>query len=979
MTLSPLVEFAPFRLDVRDERLWRAQEARPLTPKAFAVLRCLVAHAGQLVTKATLMDTVWPETAISESTLTGCIWEVRQALGDSARHPHHLETVHGRGYRFIAPVTELAAPAAQLPAAVELPLAAPVPAVPVGCLVGREAELAHLAQWYETARQGQRQVALIGGEPGIGKSALVETFVAQVAATAPVWIAHGQCIDQYGAGEPYLPLLEALGRLCRGAEGDAIVAVLHQVAPSWLVHLPAVVSAGEREALARLARGSTPARMMRELAEALDVVTTTRPVLLVLEDVHWSDLPTLEWLHYVARRRDPARLLVIGTYRPVEVIVRTHPLQRVRAELRQLPQGKELVLDYLSETAVAAYLTHRFGAVPQMARLAHTLHQRTNGNPLFLLAVVDELLRRHILHQTDDAWGVAGGLEAIAEIIPESLHILIEQHVAHLSRDDQRLLDVASVAGVEFTAAAVAAGLAHAEERVEARCTALAQQGRFLQASGRAAWPDGTVTAGYRFRHALYQDIVYRRLPIGRQSRWHARIGTRLAQGFGEQAKEMAAVVAWHCVQGRLLPQAVPYLWQAGRQAVQRGAPQEAMAFYEQALGTLQQLPTTADRLAHAIDLHLALEEALFALGAFARVSDTLQAAARLAEQLEEPRRLGWVHEALSTSFRRRGAYDQAVAAAERARALATTVGDGALQAWAACRLGQATYCLGEYRRAMDCFREVITTPPTQTQEGGTWLVLPAHARSWLVYCLTQCGKFDEGLALGTEAVRLAESGAFPTSQCAAYASLAEAFLVRGAFPSAIALLERGLALCHRWHNLDWFPEYAASLGLAYAQGGRLAEALPLLEQAVAQEATMGGGHRAIGLTALSHGYLLAGRLEAAWTQAEKALSLACERQERGFQAWALRLLGEIAAHDTPPKIEPARAAYQQALALADELAMRPLQAHCHRSLGTLYAKTGQAEQARAALSTAMAMYQAMEMTFWLPETEAALAQLAGR
>jgi tetratricopeptide (TPR) repeat protein len=197
----------------------------------------------------------------------------------------------------------------------------------------------------------------------------------------------------------------------------------------------------------------------------------------------------------------------------------------------------------------------------------------------------------------------------------------------------------------------------------------------------------------------------------------------------------------------------------------------------------------------------------------------------------------------------------------------------------------------------MDCFREVITTPPTQTQEGGTWLVLPAHARSWLVYCLTECGAFDEGLALGTEAVRLAEAGAFPTSQCAAYASLAEAFLVRGAFPSAIALLERGLAICRRWHNWDWFPEYAASLGLAYAQGGHLAEALPLLGQAVAQEATMGGGHGAIGLTALSHGLLLAGRLEAARTQAKKALRLAQERQERGFQAWALRLLGEIAAH----------------------------------------------------------------------------------
>ena len=209
--------------------------------------------------------------------------------------------------------------------------------------------------------------------------------------------------------------------------------------------------------------------------------------------------------------------------------------------------------------------------------------------------------------------------------------------------------------------------------------------------------------------------------------------------------------------------------------------------------------------------------------------------------------------------------------------------------------------------------------------------------------------------------------------------SLGYVSLVRGAFQPAIALLARGLDLCRRWHNLDWLPECAGSLGLAYALTGRLADALPLLEQAVEQEATMGGGNGAVYLTRLSHGYLCAGRLEEARTQAERALVLARARQERGSQGYALWLLAERTAQGDPPAVEHAEASYQQALTVADELGMRPLQAHCHRGLGTLYAATEQREQARAELSMAINMYCAMEMTFWLPETEAALAQVEGR
>ena len=342
--------FGPFRLDLRDERLWCGPEVIPLPPKTFAVLCCLVAQAGQLVTKEALLEAVWPETVVSEAVVTVAMRTLRRVLGDPARTPRFIETVHGRGYRFIAPVSTLVAPGES--GMEEAPRRLPSPTFRrPPHFVGRDAALAQLAQWWTTARQGTRQVGVIAGEAGIGKTALINTFVAQVAATEDVWVGHGQCLDHYGAGEAYLPILEALGRLGREPAGERFVAVLRQYAPSWLVQMPGLVPPSAWESLQRTASGATQPRMLRELTEALDVLTTERPLMLVLEDLHWSDGSTLAWLAYVARRPDPARFLLLGTYRPVDAIVRAHPIRTVMTELTQHQQGTELPLDYLLETS----------------------------------------------------------------------------------------------------------------------------------------------------------------------------------------------------------------------------------------------------------------------------------------------------------------------------------------------------------------------------------------------------------------------------------------------------------------------------------------------------------------------------------------------------------------------------------------------------------------------------------------------------
>jgi DNA-binding winged helix-turn-helix (wHTH) protein/tetratricopeptide (TPR) repeat protein len=972
--------FGPFRLDQRDARLWRDEDVLHLPPKPFAVLCCLLAQAGQLVTKDALLGTVWPETAVSESVLTAAIRHLRRVLGDHARTPRFIETVHSRGYRFTAQVV-LAESVLSRPQTVEMKRpASSVARIGSPLFVGRESELVQVHRWFNTALQGTRQVGVIAGEPGIGKTALVHAFVAQVVAQEDVWVGYGQCVESYGAGEPYRPVLEALGRLGREPGGPRLVAALRRYAPSWLAQLPALLPRAEWEALQRTLGNTGPTRMLRELTEALDALTTTRPLVLVLEDLHWSDRATLEWLAYVARRPDPARLLLLGTYRPAEAVFQAHPLRTILTELRPHGQCVELALDYLSQAEVAAYLGRRFGDIRPAADLARLLHRRTTGNPLFLIALADELVRQQILRGGSAGWEVGAGVETITAMVPATLRALIELQLAHLSPEDQMLLEAASVAGVEFSTATVAAALGRADEGVEMRCTALVYQGQFLRAYGQAAWPDGTGTTGYGFRHALYQEVLYQQVPTGRQRRWHARIGTRLARGFGEQAGDMAAAVAMHLLRGRLLPQAVPYLRHAGETALARSAHREAVAYFEQALHALAHLPETDDTHKQGIDLRLALRSALQPSGDYRRILTYLREAEALAVALlNDHRRLGQVLGFLSDQAQRMGAYHQARVYAQRTLALAETGDERVLRALANLYLGNTYQYQGDYHRAIRCFREAMAAlEGVPRSERFGQVNLPAVlCCAHLAWCHAELGTFAEGRRCGEEGLRIAEAAASPVSVMYAAWGIGLLALRQGDLSRALPVLERAVEICRDADLPNYLPRVASTLGAAYTLGGRLDDAVPLLEHGLEQAMALERvNFQAFCLLPLGEAKLLAGHPEEAQTLAECALMHARAHQEQGHQAYALRLLGDMAAHHAPLESGPAGDYYRQALVLATELGMRPLAAHCLLGLGTLYAKIGQREQAYAELSAAIELYRAMGMTFWLPQTEAAVASL---
>ena len=594
--------FEPFRLDVRDERLWRHDDAVALGRKALAVLQRLVSEPGRLVTKDDLLASAWPGTAVSDAVLTTAMRELRRALGDEARRPRFVQTVHGRGYRFLPVVAETGAHTDANP---------PPAGAPAG-LVGREAEWIRLHEWLAAADRGSRRVGFVAGEAGIGKTALVDAFVAGLDADAVV--ARGQCIEHYGAGEAYLPLLEALGRLGR-EPGSPVPAILRRHAPDWIAHLPSMQVPDERAPSSAVA----PARMLRELADAIEVVSADRTLVLVLEDLHWSDTATLDWLASTARRRDRARLLVLATYRPIEAALHGHPLRHLVAELRSQPQCAELVLDYLPEAAVEAYLRQRCGGLPDLARLARRIHHRTGGLPLFVTTMAEDLATRH---------AVGNGEVGEAGEMPTNIRRFIEHRFELLAPEDQIVLEAAGVAGETFAIATVAAALARPETEIDARCTAWSREGRFLTADAATAWPDGTVATRYRWRHALFQEVAYARTSVERRARFHAQIGRRLERAHGAQARTIAAELAVHFAEGGDATRAGAYLEHAARNALGRSAYAEAHGHVARALEMLERRPRTPARARREIALSLLLAQVLESIKGWG-VAEVEQAYAR--------------------------------------------------------------------------------------------------------------------------------------------------------------------------------------------------------------------------------------------------------------------------------------------------------------------------------------------------------------
>ena len=705
-----------------------------------------------------------------------------------------------------------------------------------------------------------------------------------------------------------------------------------------------------------------PAQRRRQTLDAVRGLllreSQEQPLLLVFEDLHWIDSETQAFLDELVASLPATRVLLLVNYRP-----------EYRHEWDNRSYYTQLRIDPLEAESADELLAGLVGEDVSLESLKVLLLGRTQGNPLFLEECVRSLV------ETDALAGERGAYllpRPISEVqIPATVQAVLAARIDRLQPEEKALLQLAAVIGKDVPASLLRA-LADASDEELRRMIGVLQASEFLYEA--SLFPE----LEYTFKHALTHEVAYGSLLQERRRTLHARVADAIEVTYADRLAEHVERLAHHALLAESWQQAMAYSGEAGRKARERSAHREAVAYLEQAMEALRHLPDTRENLEHAIEIRLTMRPSLMVLGEIGRIGDHLRAAMAIAETLGDQRRLGRISAVMTNYYFATHELDEAVEVGRRAVAIGKAIGDLSIQVTATEMLGNAYAIGGAFQRAIDGYRWILATLSGDLLHERFGLVeRPAlSARHRMAWCLAELGEFADGAIVGEEAVRPGEVQNRPSNLAYALSDLGRFYLRRGDLSKAIPVLERSLALCNTLELTSISIRAMSSLGAAYTLGGRVGEAVLLLEQAVDRQSasTRGGTIDSLLLTYLGEAYLANDQIQDAVQISQQAIDRAVAHRERGNQAFALRLFGAIAAQRLPPEPRGAEAHYRQALALATDLGMRPLQAHCHFGLGRLYRRVGRIEEARAELSTAVTMLGDMGMVFWLPEAEGELA-----
>ncbi len=834
--------------------------------------------------------------------------------------------------------------------------------------VGREAELEHLRRTLERSRDGHGQVVALLGEPGVGKSRLFWEFTHSHRAHG--WLILEGGAVSYGKFTSYLPVVDVLRTYFQIDDRDDVRRIREKVTgklltldealrpamPAFLTLLDVPVDDPDWQT-------PDPPLRRRRILEAVKVLllreSQVQPLLLVMENLQWADSETQAFLDSLVESLPTARFLLLLTYRP---------------EYQHGWGGRsyytQIRLDPLPPRSAEELLQALVGIDPSTAPVKELLIERTEGNPFFLEECVRTLVETRVLTGERGAYRLDRAPSGIQ--VPATVQAVLASRIDRLTPEDKRLLHAASVIGKDVPLALLRS-IAELPEDALRESLGHLQAAEFL--FPRGLFPD----IEYTFTHALTHDVAYASLLQERRRGLHVRILEALERLYPERRAEHVELLAHHANRGEVWDKAVLYLRLAGVKATGRAANQEAAACFEQALAALAHWPDGREKTEQGIDLRLELRPPLLQLGQLQRVLALSQQAENMASLIRDEARLARVYTYLINYHYLKGEPDLAIGYGERCLALGEAGGDVALQALARGYMGYSHHAQGHYREAA-----AILQQNADMLDGGRGLepgsqtgVLYVSSCGWLAFALAERGEFDSARAYGELAQRAADGMSHVYSQAIAWTMAGVVALRRGHLERALLLLERSLDASKENALAVWRPMPSSLLGLAYVHADRVAEGLALLEQGVMLTDALGvKAYLALWTAHHAEGLLVAGQPDRAREAAQRALDLALSHKERGHQAWALSLLGDIAAHGERPDVARAESAYGQAQAIAEELGMRPLLARIALGRGRMHLEAGARAVAEEQLMTATERFREMDMRWWLDRAATALTGL---
>jgi predicted ATPase len=960
---DPQIRFGPFALDVDPVRLWRGSDCVELRPKSLKVLHYLAARSGQLVTKGELFEQVWSGRVVSESGLRLCVREIRAALEDNAGAPQYLETVVGRGYRFL----EGRDGRALLPDV-------------AGPMVGRDSELLQLEDYYRSVVDGRSRFVLLGGEPGIGKTTLLNAFLDRVSQASSAMVTQGQCVVHYGKEEPFGPLLEAVARLCHAENGTQVIEILKRHAPMWLMQLPGLIEPFELERIQHQVEGAGPERMSREFCHVVENLTVKAPLILVVEDLHWADVSTLDLLATLAQYPEASRLLLLGTYRPADAVLYASSLRDIVRELKGHGDCEEMLLESLSNEDIGTYLNVRLrGAIAD--DLSTRIYRRTNGNPLFFVNLIEFLIRQQMLVRRDDCWAVSEKAQQLEESVPESLRSLILRRFEALSEESRQILETASVVGPEFSGAATSAGLDQDSSEIDAKCEALAAQGQFIEATRLETWPDGTMSGRYRFQHPLYVEVLYEQLGEARRARIHRRVAERLEQGYGDRVDEVATTLATHFDRGREPDREIRYRKLAAEQALKYHAYPEVIEQLERGLDAITQLPECVAKSEDELELLMLLGPCLIATQGYAaeEVEHTYNRAQQLYERLEKESYHFPILWNLAGFRMVRAELARSGPLVHQLLELANASGEEESVLMAHSALGQQLFFEGSFEPANLQFDQVMSRYDIE-RHGALADVYSQEdpgimSTSMDALVLWFLGFPDESTARTESALEIAEKLSNPHSLALCLIFNSWLCQLRGDAKATQEQAENLIEICSQ-HSIYWISFGRMLRGWAIAQQTAQPEGLELVRQGL-DEWRAGGSELGVPycLGLLGETYRALGQIDAAQSSVEEALLLVDKKYDRWFESELHRLQGELELVSDNGDREVAADCFARSLRVAREQQARSLELRAALSLSRLWLQQGRSREAYELLEPISAWFPAALETSELADARSLLRQ----